>query len=463
LILTENDISAYAGNKLTFHVESILKDCSQSCTEVSHMVWDEDEAGLSCNCVCEKGFEAGEGEGACVDCDTICSSSDPNLETDLAACEVNQCGCRCKAGYEINNAGTRCITAAEAEAEDRENEALADPAPPETGEGGEGTTISPAALFADLEEFLAGEGITAPTPGMMAVSGVALTTLLAAWLVLNQISGISPQQSLEVIEAWSAGERPPAGAETGYPSGTDGMEPADEAGTTSDQRTPAQEGGEDQVVRHIKDVKDIDDAIKQTREDFETLEGRIPDRVRNSEPWKNHVAPHIKNIKDYIKQGELDKARDWLDRVESLIELREEVVSDLDHLTPDKQEAMVWTERTIKALGHIASDTYQTVVVDPAKAAGEQLLPSDLVKPWGDAMDELGQDMSNTAQEIGELPRTAVELATHKNQLEHAPDYIKEELYGERDVPVEYPDFWGKGTRKVQELYNGAKNSLFGD
>ncbi len=237
----------------------------------------------------------------------------------------------------------------------------------------------------------------------------------------------------------------------------------DEDESVSGQRTPVQEGAEDQVVRNIRDVKDIDDAVKQTREDFETLEGRIPDQVKNSEPWKNHVAPLIEEIKEFIKQGELDKVRTWLDRVENLIELREEVVSGLDHLTPDKQEAMVWTERIIKTLGHIASDTYQTVVVDPAKAAGEQLLPADLQKPWTDAMDELGQEMSNTAQEIGELPRKGAELVTHKNQLEHAPEYIKEELYGQRDVPVEYPDFWGKGTRKVQELYDHTRNSLFGD
>jgi len=473
LVLSEADIAEHAGKKIEFLVESKLKNCSQACQSAPHLIWDGKEEGENCNCVCEKGFEAAEGEQACVDCDTICSSSDPNLETDLAACEVNQCGCRCKAGYEINNVGTRCITAAEAEAEDRENEVLADSSPPETdeeGEGneeGEGTAISPAALYADLEEFLAGEGITAPTPGMMAVSGVALTTLLAAWLVLNQISGISPQQSLEVIKTWSDGESPPTGADTGHPTGTDATESVDEVGSISDQRTPVQEGAEDQVVRHIRDVKDNDDAIKQTRKDFEALEGRIPDQIKNSDTWKNNVAPHIKNIKDYIKQGELDKARDWLDRVENLIEVREEVVSGLDHLTPDKQEAMVWTERIIKTLGHIASDTYQTVVIDPAKAAGEQLLPSDLSKRWGDTMDELSQDMSNTAQEIGELPRTAADRFTHKSShLDHLGpenEYIKVELYGERDVPVEYPDFWGKGTRKVSELYNGAKNLLFGD
>jgi hypothetical protein len=463
LVITESIMRQYAGQKIEFRVESKLKNCSGACQSAPNLIWDGKAEGDECNCVCEKGFEIAAGEETCINCETICSSSDPNREADLPACEINQCACRCKAGYQMNKAGTKCITVAEAEAEDRENAELTDPSPSGSNQDQDGSNISPAALFANLEEFLAGEGITAPTPGMMAASGAALTSLLGAWLVMNLLSGISPQQSLEVIEAWSEGAKPPSEVDLTGPSPTEGTDRPEEATTTSGQRTPVQEGGEDQAVRHIKNVKDIGDAIKQTRADIEALEGRIPDRIKNTDTWKNNVEPHIKNIKNYIKQDDLDKARDWLDRVENLIELREEVVSDLDHLTPDKQEAMVWTERTIKALGHIASDTYQTVVVDPAKAAGEALLPEDLQKPFTEAMDELGQEMSNTAQEIGELPRKGAELFTHKNQLEHAPDYIKEELYGPRDVPVEYPDFWGKGTRKVSELYNGTKNLLFGD
>jgi len=125
LVLDEPALMAYAGQEVVFHVESVLLDCNQACNEESqpHLIWDGDEEGVSCNCVCEKGFEVIEGERACVNCDSVCSWSDPNLETDLAACEDNKCGCRCKEGYEINNAGTECITTAEAEAEDNQRTA----------------------------------------------------------------------------------------------------------------------------------------------------------------------------------------------------------------------------------------------------------------------------------------------------------------------------------------------------
>jgi len=125
LVLDEPALMAYAGQEVVFHVESVLLDCSQACNEESqpHLIWDGDEEGVSCNCVCEKGFEVIEGEKACVNCDSVCSWSDPNLETDLASCEENKCSCRCKEGYEINNAGTECITTAEAEAEDNQRTA----------------------------------------------------------------------------------------------------------------------------------------------------------------------------------------------------------------------------------------------------------------------------------------------------------------------------------------------------
>ena len=136
LILGEADIARYAGKKATFLVESILKDCRLACSEESqpHLVWDGDEEGVTCNCVCEAGYEVIEGERACVNCDMVCGWSDPNLVTDLAACEINQCGCRCRDGYEINNAGTQCITSAEAEAEDNQRGAEGGPSRTEIGE-----------------------------------------------------------------------------------------------------------------------------------------------------------------------------------------------------------------------------------------------------------------------------------------------------------------------------------------
>ncbi len=129
LVLDEPALMAYGGQKVVFHVEFVLLDCSQACNEETqpHLIWDGDEEGMSCNCVCEEGFEVIEGERACVNCDSVCSWSDPNLVTDLAACETNKCGCQCKEGFALNNAGTRCITDQEKQDEDNQRTANGGP------------------------------------------------------------------------------------------------------------------------------------------------------------------------------------------------------------------------------------------------------------------------------------------------------------------------------------------------
>lgn len=134
----------------------------------------------------------------------------------------------------------------------------------------------------------------------------------------------------------------------------------------------------------------------------------------------------------------------------------------------------MWTERTLKTLGHFASDTYQQLVIDPAKKAGKALLPSDYAKRWSASMDELGNALSNVAQQIGELPRKGTRLMTHGNLQDLASEMMRDsspvlrqegqeirKLYGPRDVPVEYPDFWGKGTAKVKQLWDRSLGRLF--
>ncbi|MFN2282536.1 MAG: hypothetical protein ACK2TZ_11785, partial [Anaerolineales bacterium] len=115
LTLTEADLMAQAGKELVFHVESILKDCSLACDAESHQVWDGDESGVSCSCLCEAGWTMVEGAG-CAHCDEVCRFSDPNMVRDLANCQTNQCACQCAEGMVLNQAGTACVTVDEYDA-----------------------------------------------------------------------------------------------------------------------------------------------------------------------------------------------------------------------------------------------------------------------------------------------------------------------------------------------------------
>ena len=341
---------------------------------------------------------------------------------------------------------------------------------------------SPADIYQDLETFLAGEGIEAPTPGMMAASGIAVSTLLAGWLIINQLSGVSAERSLEAIQAWRRGEVPPQDKQLDFgvsaevsdlPQETEsnfsvdgevepGMEPPEPARESAEDpllpgisdspgppdphppdpaqnnpmdvdlqdhsrpqtgpRPPVQESAEDRVVRGAKDLQDLDDALKQTRKDLNSFLENVPDGLKNSQIWKKHAAPGIKKVEDWIKMGELDKARDWLDRVEKLVKVRQKVARELDHLTPAQQEMLVWTERTLKGLGHIGADAYKSTVIDPAKAAADKVLPPELSRNINQKLDEFDQGIRETAEGVSELARTGARGVTDsrgQDQLQH--------------------------------------------
>jgi len=67
----------------------------------------------------------------CTHCDTYCQVSNANLVIDLESCDTNSCGCQCKEGLEMNNAGTACIDEYDAWVEDQERGELGGPSPQE--------------------------------------------------------------------------------------------------------------------------------------------------------------------------------------------------------------------------------------------------------------------------------------------------------------------------------------------
>ena len=68
-------------------------------------------------------------------------------------------------------------------------------------------------LVRDLNAFLAGEGVTSPTPGQAAATGAALATLLATWVLLQAISGAPAADALRAVSQWRAGQSPSAANE----------------------------------------------------------------------------------------------------------------------------------------------------------------------------------------------------------------------------------------------------------
>jgi hypothetical protein len=88
-------------------------------------------------------------------------------------------------------------------------------------------TVSVDNLVKDLEEFLAGKGVSGPTPGKAAAAGAALSTLIGTWVLVNAASGANIADLLRAVQKWRFG--PNASAPTGTPAAA--KAPAAAAGT----------------------------------------------------------------------------------------------------------------------------------------------------------------------------------------------------------------------------------------
>jgi len=81
-------------------------------------------------------------------------------------------------------------------------------------------TVSVDNLVRDLEEFLAGKGVSGPTPGKAAAGGAALSTLIGTWVLVNAASGANIADLLRAVQRWRFGPTTPAAPGTPAPAGT---------------------------------------------------------------------------------------------------------------------------------------------------------------------------------------------------------------------------------------------------
>ncbi len=385
-------------------------------------------------------------------------------------------------------------------------------------------------LVKNLTVWLTAGGIKEADPAKVVAGGGAAAVLIATWLIINNRSGV-PMDKLEMaLGRWrweqrggpavaggeppsdlpEGGKIPPKGEKPGSLPEGDRIKPgagaearvqpgAQEDGkvgvSAEGERPPAAqaappaedepakpavkpaagESGEEQALRHVRDMQDLDDAVDRTSKGVKEFIDKIPEELRNSQKWKDLVAPKLKKLEDLLSKAKLDKGRTWLDRAEKLLELRKEAERDLAHLQPDAREAVIWTERTLRVLSNIATDAFKVMVTDRAKDAGNAILPKDAAEKWGKAMDELHKEMEGLGDGISKAVRQGAFNLTRGKSFGEAVDEMKRSSSpvirqeaqdlenmksGPREVKVEYPRFMERGTKKVNDLWTRFKKSL---
>jgi hypothetical protein len=284
----------------------------------------------------------------------------------------------------------------------------------------------------DLEEFLAGEGVNGPSPEQAAAAGVAISTLIGTWVLVNLLAGARLQDLLRAVREWSSGPKPPISQVE--------QEPVVETKPVSEQvrqkvekvpprvpdveqvkerqkvsipadRKPAAEGTQDRITRYAKDAKDLLDAADKSREEFDDkFMEKIPEQLKATQAWDDQVQPLL----DKIEATAPEKV---LGEILANRELWEETREKLKGRVPDDCiQAVNVLQSTIRTTVNIPMET-----VDKAHDALVQIIKTvltagqakpDIAERAIKAIEEHKEALHQVAEDLARLPSKAVVPAT---------------------------------------------------
>ena len=351
-------------------------------------------------------------------------------------------------------------------------------------------------LLRDLEEFLAGEGVEAPTAGAAAAGAAATSALLTAWVLTQLLSGSRPQDVIKALAAWREKQRvaappleqapasPPRRAEQSIVPGRDqslktDLDPRSRAPAREPEVAPARpakieqresptrapERAEEEARRRVATAEDYVDALEKTRKDFDAALEKVPAGLKDSEFWKNTVKPRLDEVSESTDPEKIRKVIDELKRILDP-KIRTSWDESLRHVPAERREGGVQLERALRALGDAGAAAHKRAIVDRAKQM-VQVLPPDQARAAEQVLDRHQKEVEQVAEGVSTLPRTAAERFQGGEQMNRQLDQIKEgdpetyrELQDVRNVPVrpqDRPDF-GKGWRKSEPARRWISN-----
>jgi len=194
------------------------------------------------------------------------------------------------------------------------------------------------------------------------------------------------------------------------------------------------ETSEERLERAVDDTEGIRDAVDKTIAEFKkNIEG-MPKQFKESEFWKQKVAPKLKKLDDLGLERKSGKLKEFLRIVKELLEVRKKVDADLFYLSKDDREGVVWLERGLQGGEEALGKIHQQLITDPAISAAKAILPKDQAAAAEKILKQRQADIQKMLKGIKKLPRKAVENATKAQQRnQDVPDVIKR-VYGRTNV-----------------------------
>jgi hypothetical protein len=341
-----------------------------------------------------------------------------------------------------------------------------------------------SSLLSSLEAFLRAAGVSNIKPALLVVAGTGVTALIAIWMIIQNRSGV-PMEKLEGALGrwrWREGEKVPESLpeegkkppdklpeepETKPP---DKLQEADKLKTetkppttlpedklprevaelgvaaqfddpTSDQiaasagviprpgKPASGETMEERVERKVDDTEGLRSAVDKTLSDFKKKIEKVPQDVKDSEFWKNKVAPKLKKLDDLNIEGKTAKLKEFLRITKDLLRVRQSLDDRLSILSKKDREGIIWLTRGLQAGQEGLKKIHKQLITDRAINAGKAILPKEQAKALEKLLNQHQKDVETVLEGIKNLPADFAEKGFGAQQRTQSVDDIKRDLY----------------------------------
>lgn len=366
-----------------------------------------------------------------------------------------------------------------------------------------------SSLVSDLESFLKAAGVKNINPAKLAVAGTGVSALIAIWMITQNRSGVPMEKLEKALGQWrwregqkvpkpdSEGkkkqpgkrpeklpEKPSEKAPQTLPEGLKSEKPptaqvtipeekpADEGATASasaefsepdpaaasppPSKTVSGETWEERAERLVDDTEDNRDAVDKTMAGLKKKLEEVPKPVKDSEFWKQKVAPKLKKLDEMGIESKSGKLKEFLRITKELLQVRKKVDADLSFYNKKDREGIVYLERVLHGGKEVIKKAHQQFITDPAIAAAKWGLPKEQAAAAEKILKQHQTDIENMFEGIKKLPRKMAENQFKASKRHLAPDLNKEYYDGIRHNK---PTQFHKGLEKIQPAIKKVKEA----
>jgi len=322
-------------------------------------------------------------------------------------------------------------------------------------------------LVSSLESFLKSAGLSDISPARLAVAGTGVSALIAIWMITQHRSGIPMEKLEQALGKWrwregqkvpkpqsevekkapeeppkrlpeaekiDKGAKPPSslpeekgvdkGAQASASAQLDPI-PDTAAAHPSTAKAASGETVEQRLKRLVDDTEGYREAVDKTISEVEKIFERVPKEIKESELWKQKVAPKLKKLDDLGIKSKSGKLKEFLRIAKELLEVRRKIDARLSYLPEKDRQGVIWLTRLLQAGQEGLQKIHQQLITDPAIAAFKSFLPKEQAAAVEKILKQRQADIGKVLKGIKDIPAQIVDKGMRASQRNQNVGIVK--------------------------------------